>query len=78
MVSILFELLTSKKTVLSLIRVEKKISLKLGVQGIKRSGSFALLSKMCRTLASRSSQGFFLRKTIFSKIFQVPKNSVFQ
>ncbi len=39
MVSILFDLLTSKKIALSLIRVEKNSS-KLGAKGTKRSGIF--------------------------------------
>ncbi len=55
----------------------KEISSKLGAKGIKRSEILRWFQKMCRTLASRSSQRFFLRKTIFCKIFQVPKNSVF-
>jgi hypothetical protein len=38
MVSILFDLLTFKKVAPSLIRVEKKVSSKLGAKGIKRSG----------------------------------------
>ncbi len=73
-VSILFELLTSKKTAMSLIRVEKNF-FEIGRAGYQKKQNFVLISKMCRTLASRSSH--FLKKTIFCKIFQVPKHSVF-
>ena len=41
---------------------------------VQCSGILCWFLKMCRTLASKSSQRFFLRKTIFCKIFQVPKN----
>ncbi len=41
---------------------------------VSKKRNFALISKMCRTLASRSSQRFILRKMFFCKIFQVPKN----
>jgi hypothetical protein len=59
--------LPSKKTP-SLIRVEKNLS-KLGAKGIKRSGIFTQISKMCRSLASRSSQRFFSQKNaIYRKI----------
>jgi hypothetical protein len=49
---------------------------KIGCAGYQKKRNFALISRICRTLASRSSQRFLLRKTIFCKIFQVPKNSV--
>ena len=55
----------------------KKNFFEIGRAGYQKKRNFALIAKMCRTLASRSSQRFFLRKTIFCKIFQVPKNSVF-
>ncbi len=59
------------------VRVEKNFY-KIGRKGYQKKQNFALISKMSRNLASRSSQRFFLRKTIFCKIFQVPKNLVFQ
>jgi hypothetical protein len=55
----------------------KKNFFEIGRAGYQKKRNFALISKMCRSLESRSSQKFFLRKTIFCKIFQVPKNSVF-
>jgi hypothetical protein len=67
MVSIFFELLTSKKTAPSLIRVEKNF-FKIGRKRYQTKWNFVLISKMCRTLASRSFKRFFLRKTIFCKI----------
>ncbi len=50
--SILFELLTLKRQHRPFEELKKNL---------------ALISKMCRTLVSRSSQRFFLRKTMFSK-----------
>ena len=63
----------SKKT---LTRVEKKF-LRNWACRVSKEAEFCTDSKMCRTLASRSSQRFFLRKPIFCKIFQVPKNLLF-
>ncbi len=65
MVSIIFDLLTSKKTASSLKRVEKKNFFKIGRKECQKKRNFALISEMCRTLASRSSQIIFLRKTKF-------------
>jgi hypothetical protein len=53
-----------KKTASFLTRVVKNF-FKIGRKGYQKKRNFALISKMCRTLASRSSQRFFLRKTIF-------------
>ncbi len=57
----------SKKTAPSLIKVEKNF-FEIGRAGYQKKRNFALISKMIRSLASRSSQNFVLR------IFQVPKN----
>jgi hypothetical protein len=56
-----------KKTASSLIRVDK-IFLQNWAQRVSKEAEFSLISKMCRTLASRSSQRFFLRKRTFCKI----------
>ncbi len=66
--------LTSKKSSAAPYKSWKKMSSKLGVQGIKRSRILRWFQK-CEELLR--SQRFFLRKTIFCKIFQVPKSSVF-
>jgi hypothetical protein len=59
----------------SLIRVGKKLSLKLeiGRKGCQKKRNFALISKMCRTLLSRNSQRFFLRKNFFAKFASAKK-----
>ncbi len=41
---------------------------KIGRKGYQKKRNFALISKMCRNLASRSFQRFFLRKTKSLKI----------
>ncbi len=68
--------LVYKKVAPPLLRVEKKF-FEIGRAGYQKKRNFALIPKMCRTLASRSSQRFFSEKRFFCKIFQVPKNSVF-
>ncbi len=55
----------------------KKISSKLGVQGIKRSGILRWFTKFVELLRQEVSKDFFSEKSFFWKIFQVPKNSVF-
>ncbi len=67
-VSILFDFLSSKKTAPFVIRVEKYF-FKIGRKGYPKKQNYALISKMCWTLASRSSKRFFLKKTIDCKIF---------
>ncbi len=48
----------------------KKNFFKIWRAGYQKKQNFALISKMCRTLASKSSQRFFLRKIqFFCKIF---------
>ncbi len=46
----------------------RKNFFKIGRKGYQKKRNFALISKMCRTLASRSSQKIFFRKTIFCKL----------
>ncbi len=65
--------LTSKKIAPFLTRVEKNF-FKIGRTGYQKKRNFALISKMYRTLASRSSQRFFLRKTLVCKISKSLKN----
>ncbi len=55
-----------RKVALPLIRVEKNF-FEIGHAGYQKKRNFALILKMCRTLASRSSQRFFLRKQFFAK-----------
>ncbi len=77
-VSILFDLLASKKTAPSLIRDEKKISSKLGAKGIKKSGKFcAYFKNVQNSYVKKFPKIFFSEKTFFCKIFQVPKHLVF-
>jgi hypothetical protein len=56
MVSILFDLLTSKKTAPSFIGVEKNF-FEIGRKGYQKKLNFALISKMCRTFASITEVG---------------------
>jgi hypothetical protein len=64
MVSISFDFLSSKKTAPSLKRVKQNF-FKIGHKGYQKKQNFALISKMCRTHASRSSQ-----KQFFAKFFE--------
>ncbi len=59
----------------SLIRVEKNF-FKIGCKVYKKR-NFELISKMCRTLVSRSSQRFFLRKALFCKFSKSLKSQFF-
>ncbi len=56
----------SRKTAPSLIRAEKNF-FKIGRAGYQKKRNFALISKMCRGLASRISQNFFSEKQFFAK-----------
>ncbi len=70
MVSIFFDFLTSKITAPSLIRVGEKNFFIIGRKRYQKKRNFALISKMCRTFASRSYQkNNFLRK--FSKSLKI-------
>jgi hypothetical protein len=69
MISILFEL---KKKTPSLLRVEKTF-LQNWEQRVSKEAEFWLISKMREEVP----KDFFSEKTIFCKIFQVLKSSVF-
>ncbi len=55
----------------------KKISSKLSMQGIKRSGILRWFQKCVELLRQEVPKDFFSEKQFFCKIFQVPKNSAF-
>ncbi len=56
-----------KKTAPSLMRVEKKISSKLGAKGIKRSRILRWFQKCVELLRQEVPKDFFFRKTIFAQ-----------
>ncbi len=64
-----------KKIAPPLIRVEKKF-FKIGRRGYQKKRNFVLISKMCRTLATRISKDFFSENRFFLN-FPSPKKSVF-
>jgi hypothetical protein len=70
LVSILFELLTSKKTAPSLVRVKKNF-FKIGRAGYQKKRNFALISKMCRTLRQEVPKDFS-QKNDFLQNFPSP------
>ena len=76
-VSILFELLTSKKSSAAPYKSWKKISSKLGVQGIKRSGIFRWFQKCEELLCQDVPEDFFSGKQFFAKFSKSLKIQLF-
>ncbi len=69
-VSILFNLLSSEKSSASHYKSCEKISLKLGVQGIKRSGILRWFQK-CAEVSSLAKGEKFYRKTEFLETWKI-------
>ncbi len=69
MVSILFDLLSSEKSSTVPHKSWTKISSKLGIQGIKRSGILRRSAKMSRSLVFGKKEKFFYRKTEYLRTF---------
>ena len=66
-VSILFDLLSSEKSRATPYKSWKKISSKLGVQGIKRSGILRWFQKCVELLHQEVPKDFFSEKRFFAK-----------
>ncbi len=76
-VAILFDLLSFEKSGTALYKSWKKISSKLGVQGIKRSGILRWFQKCAEVSSLAKGKTFFYRKTEFSGIRKFCKKLFF-